>query len=288
REINKYKNFPSEIVFRRYFGRYNGALKEIGFKPNVIRDYTKEKLIISLENLKKELKRTPKLKDFRNKSLNAPSECTYFKYFKSFNNALKEAGIKINRRRDYTNEELIDCLKNEAEKLRRTPTAVEVQKSRNCPGINTYKEHFGTYNKAVLLAGLKRNRGYNGEKWKFWQKHCEDMARVLYSNVIIQAKLKDIRGNPDILIPKENKFIDAKTSGYNDFKDQIKRYVIKNGASLEFWCIFKGIETKHPKVKYIYANELAMRMDKIGRKDLAIKCCQFLTGSEDQKLLVVK
>jgi hypothetical protein len=70
-------------------------------------------------------------------------------------------------------------------------------------------------------------------------------------------------------------FIDAKTCGYRDFKEQIKKYC-KSHHNLEFWLIFKGLETKRKRVRYIYAEDLAKKMKILGRDDLAAKCYQFV------------
>ena len=64
-------------------------------------------------------------------------------------------------------------------------------------------------------------------------------------------------------------------------------YVVPDGHKLEFWCIFKGLETKNKKVNYRYAEELAERMMWLGRYDLAAKCHQFLRNifDKEQKIL---
>ena len=112
------------------------------------------------------------------------------------------------------------------------------------------------------------------------------MSKVIFGN--IEIKNKDIvEGVPDMYIRHNKLFIDAKTCGYKDFKEQIKKYC-NNGHKLEFWCIFKGIENKSEKVEYVYAGELASVMKLLGREDLAAKCHQFLRNifNEEQKVLV--
>lgn len=48
----------------------------------------------------------------------------------------------------------------------------------------------------------------------------------------------------------------------------------------------RGLISKH-FLKYVYAEELAKRMKKLGRKDLAAKCYQFIKNvySEEQNTL---
>ncbi|MDP7244229.1 MAG: hypothetical protein QF568_02715 [Flavobacteriales bacterium] len=52
--------------------------------------------------------------------------------------------------------------------------------------------------------------------------------------------------------------------------------------------LFKGIENKSEKVRYVYADGLAERMKFLGREDLAVKCHQFLRNvfNEEQRVLV--
>lgn len=112
------------------------------------------------------------------------------------------------------------------------------------------------------------------------------MAKIIFEDV--EIKNKDIvEGIPDMYIKGNKLFIDAKTCGYKDFQAQIKKYC-KNGRKLEFWCVFKGIENKSGKVRYVYAEELAERMKNLRREDLAAKCYQFLMNvfDEEQKVLV--
>jgi len=111
------------------------------------------------------------------------------------------------------------------------------------------------------------------------------MAKLIHKK--IEIKKEDIvDGIPDIYVQEKKLFIDAKTCGYKEFREQVNKYC-KNGHKIEFWCIFKGIENRSKKVKYIYAEELANKMIKLNRKDLGDKCYQFIKNvySEEQTTL---
>lgn len=60
------------------------------------------------------------------------------------------------RMRKYTDEELLENLVNLAERLGRTPSQTEVRNPDSC----TYRYRFGSYNNAVVAAGLEPNRQY--------------------------------------------------------------------------------------------------------------------------------
>ena len=204
------------------------------------------------------------------------------KLFGNWTNALREAKIPV--RKYLSQEDLIRILQDIYLELNRTPTREELRKRK--PTHTPFIEKFGSYTAACLRAGLIPNYGRNNNVWKAWQKHCEDMARILYGKIEIQFKNKDI-GIPDIYVQNQSFFIEAKTCGYRDFKQQIERYC-SNDHRLEFWCIFKGIETKHDMVSYIYAKDLAKKMKSLGRQDLAVKCQQFIRNvfNEEQRTLV--
>ena len=282
-DVGTKNNMPDRSVFKNRFGSWNNAIKASYLKINHdYRLWTKRQLIECLRAKYIELGRTPGIRDF-DKDSDMPGKNTVRKIFGSWTKALREAGIPI--KRFYSEDELINILKDVYSELNRTPTREDINKRKNCPSYTPFIEKFGSYTAACLRAGLVPNDGRNNNTWKSWQDHCEDMARVIYGDIQSQFKYKEI-GIPDIYIPKEKMFIEVKTCGYKDFKNQIERYC-KDGCIIEFWCIFKGIETRNNKVKYVYAEELANKMKRIGREDLAIKCYQFLNNvfSESQILL---
>ena len=75
------------------FGSFNNALKKAGQKVNVTTKYEKKELLDNLKQLNKDLGRIPKAKDLKDKKWTA-SYSTYKKYFGSWKNALKKAGIE--------------------------------------------------------------------------------------------------------------------------------------------------------------------------------------------------
>ena len=92
-DINKNKKYPSSSTYMSRFGSWNNALKKADLKLNSQKKFKKLELQENIRQLYKELDRVPKTSDFKNRKwLASPS--TYRKYFGSFKNALKFAGIK--------------------------------------------------------------------------------------------------------------------------------------------------------------------------------------------------
>ena len=282
-DLGKKNNMPDRSVFESKFGSWNKALTEAGLKINCYyRKWHKEEVINWLQYKFKELGKTPGIRDF-DADFRTPAKNTIIKFFGSWTNALREAKIPVKRFR--SEKELINILQKLYLKLNRTPTREELNGRNDCPSYVPFVKKFGSYTAACLRAGLVPNDGRNNDIWKGWQKHCEEMARVMYRDVVTQFKKREI-GIPDIYIPEENLFIEVKTCGYKDFKEQIRRYCC-NGHRIEFWCIFKGIEVRNDKVKYVYAQELAKRMRFLGRDDLTAKCYQFIRNVFDEEQVIL-
>ena len=277
-DLGKENKMPDSSVYKSKFGSWNNALIETGLKINhTYRKWTKEEIKGWLIRKYKELGKTPGIRDF-DKDIKAPGKNTVRKLFGNWTNALREAKIPV--KRFWSEEELVGVLQKLYLKLNRTPTREELKEQKECPSLTPFVSKFGSYNAACLRAGLTPNDGRNNKIWQNWEKHCIEMAEALHDEIEVKND-KLVEGVPDIHISNQKLFIDAKTCGYKDFKEQIKRYG-KEGHKLEFWCIFKGIENKSNKVNYVYAEELGKRMGKIGRKDLAIKCHQFVRNVFDK------
>jgi len=106
----------------------------------------------------KELGHTPS-HDEVNSNPSIPSAGAYKKRFKTYNNAVLLAGLKPNVPRvDMDNDAMLDALKSFAEELGHIPTTKEIEANKELPSTMTYAAHFGTYNRALILAGLRPAR----------------------------------------------------------------------------------------------------------------------------------
>lgn len=63
---------------------------------------------------------------------------------------------------DFTNEFLLEKLKELGKEFGRCPTTGEIQKSRDLPSIDTYYDRFGTFSNACEMAGFVFNSGTYG------------------------------------------------------------------------------------------------------------------------------
>lgn len=60
--------------------------------------------------------------------------------------------------RDYTDEELIEMLREFAKELGETPTIQQIQENDTMPSRGTYAYRFGSYGEACLEAGIEPNQ----------------------------------------------------------------------------------------------------------------------------------
>ena len=83
---------PSANTYYNRFGSWNNSLKEAGLAINLAKRYEKKELSDNLRLLARELSRPPKASDLEGRQWTA-SYSTYKKYFGSWGNALRDAGL---------------------------------------------------------------------------------------------------------------------------------------------------------------------------------------------------
>jgi hypothetical protein len=183
-EFTKFGLRPASF-YRYQFGSITEALKLIGVRGNktgvrIARNtqfgpppkYTRRVAINHVRRIAKELGRTPTQKDLLVHA--PPYPHTLVKQFdgKLFN-LMKAAGLEARRgprERGYTEQQLVDHLRQLEWKLGRKPTFTDVKKS-GPPNVHTGLRYFGSFEKWLLAAGypIRRaasqrgnNDGYQG------------------------------------------------------------------------------------------------------------------------------
>ena len=123
-------------------------------------EYTDQYLIEDLIIFKEYLGRIPSSRDMDLDGL-TPSSKLYSKRFGTWNNALKKAGLSILRNSvNYSHksdEFLISKLKTLKEELNRTPRRRDLAGIKGLPGRGVYERRFGSWDNALIKAGLKPN-----------------------------------------------------------------------------------------------------------------------------------
>ena len=152
-DINKEGKINSSM-FNSRFGGIKKAQKEAGLKVvNYKKNYSDEELILQMKVLAKKLGRVPAAYDI-NKAGKA-SYGTYHNRFGSLKKIREVAGLEnTNYQENYSDEDLINHLKDLAKKLGRTPGSQDIDKGDKA-SYATYFYRFGSLKKAHEAAGLK-------------------------------------------------------------------------------------------------------------------------------------
>ena len=135
--------------------------------------YSDQELIQRIRQLAETLGKSPTRLDVDLEE-NFPRAATFERAFGSFNKALIAAGLEPNGHKrkvpkesaeklDFqlsmlSNEELLELLKLKAAELDCTPTWAEITLDKRFPSPATIANRFGSYNKALIAAGLEPNQ----------------------------------------------------------------------------------------------------------------------------------
>lgn len=157
--------------YHRVFGSWNAALEEAGLPKNAERNIRGRELIEHLQNLAEELGTSPVRADMER--LGDRSSQTYVDRFGSWNNALKEAGLELNRRSSIGREELIDEVKKVHESLSKVPTLKETIEHGEF-SKSGYLNKFGSWQSALRASGLEPVFHHNVER----EDIVQDLKRV--------------------------------------------------------------------------------------------------------------
>ena len=162
-----------------YFGSWAKALEAAGLEAKTQRKYTKEELLDIIKAKAEELGRVPNSSEILQGS-------TITRRFGSWDKALEEVGMKPNKRKKYTKEELLDIIKTKVEELGRPPYSTELPQASSIIG------YFGSWAKALEAAGLeaKTQRKYTKEELlDIIKAKAEKLGRAPYASEVAQGAI---------------------------------------------------------------------------------------------------
>ena len=157
---------PNDSAYIKEFGTWTKAAEAAGLKPTLPGSkqlYTDQELITAMQDAAKKLHHTPSSYEM-NALEDSPSSRSFIRKFGSWECAVRAAGLTPppKRRRGgrsaFSNEKMIQSLRDLAEKLGKTPSRIDIDSDPDTPQSHTYVSHFGTWNRALELAGLTPNR----------------------------------------------------------------------------------------------------------------------------------
>lgn len=152
---------PSTYAIK--FGSWNNALIAAELIQNKQVGLSKLEIVRQLKAEYHRLDRVPTVNDINAASAagRSVSVSTILNRFGSWSNALEAADLESSHQTAYSDAEMLESLKIEAELLGRTPTHADIgraSKAGRTPSAGAYKNHFGSLTKACEMVGLTRTR----------------------------------------------------------------------------------------------------------------------------------
>lgn len=152
-DLTNNSKYPNHANYYRRFGSLPKAIRLAGLYANRHTSCTDEELLNYLKQFYEENGRTPEQNEF-SKDNKYPHYNTYFNRFGSWNKAIEIAGLDINYHASYTDEELLNYLKQFYNETGKAPTETDFKNNKKYPSYGAYKKHFGGWQKALQLVGL--------------------------------------------------------------------------------------------------------------------------------------
>lgn len=230
----KKNGYPSRKTFVNHFGSFNNALRAAGFDVKDKPEYTKEYLLNEIGRFIREFGRQPYLRDMERVE-GYPGKYLYKKIFGSWNNAIKEYGLRpwVSQ---YTDEELEKFFFDFVEKNGRIPTLHEFNNNPDYPSFWCYQNRFGSWNKAIEAYGFEPIKGSTGYVHEFDNGEvCKSSYEYDVSNWLRKNNISYLRNIPykdvidwydgkkdcDYLIIRHGEFIFVEIAGLYSCREKI-------------------------------------------------------------------
>ena len=166
-EYKEKGKYNISTIEKRFKG-WNNALVKSNLKSSVRTSFSDEELIYDLKLTSKILGK----QSITNLEYNENGKfgtSIIIKRFKTWNNALKVAGIKISVNRNITQEDLIQDLKKVAKEISPKKVTYKEYKELGSFGTQTILRHFGSWNAALEKCGLEMSVNQNISEIELFQ-----------------------------------------------------------------------------------------------------------------------
>jgi|APHM01.1.fsa_nt_gi hypothetical protein len=160
REMDKRGKY-SERFYREKFGSWNEAIRKAGLEVNGKYNIAKSDLLNELRDFADELGQTPIKMQMKESGAYDPT--TYMQKFGSWNEALRETGLEINKDKNISDSDLLGELTRLADELGQTPKAGDMNQQGKY-NSGTYARKFDSWNEALAEAGLEISKAHRVTK----------------------------------------------------------------------------------------------------------------------------
>ena len=153
------KRRPCHTIFFSRFGSWKGTLEAAGYDYTDYnrRRWSDEEMLEMLRQVAKKLGRSPLRKDIVKVPGVMPCSQAFCDRFGGWRKALERAGLKRHYyyKRNLSDEDLIQAIKDLAEEVHRVPTVADLEKSNGKPSHATFMKRFRTWDNALKAAGFE-------------------------------------------------------------------------------------------------------------------------------------
>jgi site-specific recombinase XerD len=181
--------------------------------------YTEEELLEKLKNVIEETGKVPTTRDAE--KLDIPSVFMYRKFFSSWNNVLELLGYNPHKKR-YTKEELLQILKDYKEKTGKVPAYNTFEEDESLPSTTPYKLHFGSWNNALIEAGITPNK-INHELDELLQTYMNDRKGKIAKSTI-KMYITNLSDFSNFLKSKEKTWKDLTSEDVVEYFEYLKDF----------------------------------------------------------------
>lgn len=132
-----------------------------------MKKYTKEQVITILQDFAQKTNGKLTKKNYQRLGY-LPSYPTIVSLFGSWHTALQEAGLTPASLSQYTDEDILEAIRNFYQNNHENPSKEQYKRLRKKPSVKTIEERFGSWSEALKKAGLQpievRNHPYTDEE----------------------------------------------------------------------------------------------------------------------------
>lgn len=162
RDFDTNPEYPNHVTVMKHFGKWSTAITLAGLKAVTRTNYSKEDVIISIQNFYYLNNKVPVAEDFR-ENTKYPNCATVRRHFKNWNAAIEAAGFEIVNKStkkpysDYSKEGIILAIQKFHAKYNRIPTTRDFMDNPEYPSNGTVQKYFTKWNSAIEAAGFSIN-----------------------------------------------------------------------------------------------------------------------------------
>lgn len=157
------------------------------------KEYKDWQLIHWLQDFAEELGKTPTQVDLANEP-SMPSPSVYRYRFGSWNNALKKAGLEVNKRFGWSKEKQYKKMISFCEELGRVPSYEEINKNNDLPSYQYFLENYDNIFRKLEKEGYERKVNKRNRKLN------EDQVRKIKKMIKEGVSLADIARKYDLTL----------------------------------------------------------------------------------------